>query len=345
MLTVMDGRRGGVTPADSSMMIIATKFDESKYPIIAYERLGDSFVWSSNPPGQFSTMRIQDVSISPDGAHFAFGITVAPFLKYYRLIGSVFTELTVPYYEGGDPVRIAFTPDSARMAVRTRSAPRLTMYDKSGDTLTHASISLSHSIGVGTPSKAISFSPDGEWMVIGLSSIIYLRTYSVSGNTYTVVALTGDALTTRPSDVFFSPDGTKLYVVLDSGSSQLAVYDVSESGFTRAAITAEIMYGTPAGAALSPDGTLLAVATNSETSGVDVRTVSGNTFTKWSVPSTARGLCAAFSASGDILAVGFDVSPFLRLYAVDKVAQTLTQLPDPDIMPTRAVTCITFTPV
>ena len=162
------------------------------------------------------------VAFSSDNAYLAVGGNITNEFIVYKT--SDWSTLPVRDTSPGANVRdIAFSPDSARMAVTSQNG-YVTLYAVPAMTkvLDLPSVSLD--------AKALQYSPDGAEIVCGIGhpySSPYIKRY----NSSTLAALADlSAPTNYPFDecIRFSPDGSLLGVVSVANSDSLSIYRWSD---------------------------------------------------------------------------------------------------------------------
>ena len=170
--------------------------------------------------------------------------------------------------QDGTPKGVAFNGSGTKMIVLGGTSDRVYSYTLSTGfdvtTATYDSVFFSVSAQETNP-KGFAFSPDGTKMfVVGnfnnvfeytLSTGFDISTASYSGNSFSVNAQEGGT-----SDVEFSTDGTKMFVV---GTAQDTVFeytlstgfDVSTASYSGISFSVSAQEGTPNGIVFSADGT------------------------------------------------------------------------------------------
>jgi len=133
--------------------------------------------------------------------------------------------------------------------------------------------SVSFSVaGQDTVPAGIFFKPDGTKMyVVGFSSrsvhqYTLSTAYDLSTASYDSVSFSFTAQSTGPVDISFKPDGTKMYMLADSGDavhqySLSTAYDLSTASYDSVSFSVAAQSTGPQGFFFKPDGTKMYVAT------------------------------------------------------------------------------------
>lgn len=191
--------------------------------------------------------------------------------------------------------------------------------------------------------RKITFSPDGKFMAVTVTSSPYIVLYSISGTIFTKLTDPVTLPAGVPEQVAFSPDGMFM-AVAHATSPFVTIYSISGTTFTKLSNPGTLPAGAGAGVAFSPNSLFMAVA-HTTSPFVTIYSIVGSTFTKIADPASlpaGNGKAAMFSASGDRLAIGHATSPYFTIYAIS--GSTFTKIGDPVTTPTGTVTGVAFSP-
>lgn len=263
-----------------------------------------------------ATRRVGDVFISARGSEYQFpawlqcdGATYlrASYPQLAALIGGSYPTKRETLSVMGAPTNnvrgVAWSPDSAHMAVARFDSPYIHILMRSGASWIH----ILQAGGGDYPGRCVAFSPDGVYFAAGRDTIS-TQLWKRSGNTYTMIS--GPAGTSAngayaiPAGLAFSPDGMYLACAPTSGQ-RMSIFKRSGDVFTALA-TVEAYSTTDFssffGCEFSKDGQHLAICTSS---GVFIMKRTGDVFTKLISPlgtsSQARG--CSYSNDGSLLVI------------------------------------------
>jgi len=217
----------------------------------------------------------------------------------------------------GNGRRVSFSPDSIYFAVPNTSSPYLSIYKRSGSTLTLLVTDAPDTIPIGTAWSS-RFSPDGEHLVVGMSAEPFLYIYKRIGDTF--IRLTVDAPDTPPTgnsnEIEFSSDGVYLAIAHDTSPS-VSIYKRNGDTYIKLPNPSTLPVGQGESISFSLGNKYLAVGTSSDPY-VIVYKRSGDTFTALVSPfDTLPSLSVsgiAFSKTDNYLALGSATSTYLWLY-------------------------------
>jgi WD40 repeat protein len=222
---------------------------------------------------------IQALSFSPDGKFLAINSANggSPFLLIYQISGQTFTKLANPSLLPTNGVMsLCFSTDSQYLVCgQTGNTTSLTatIYKISGSTFTK----ITFNVNLG-PCRSCDFSPDMNYMVLGIYAKTMPYIYKRNGDTFT--KLYGDVSGTGYvyESVKFSPDGIYLAYTTE-GTSKLIIMKRSGDTFTLLETKDSDIGGNARFCDFSPDGTFLAVTCFDSPFLVVYKRV-GDTFTK-----------------------------------------------------------------
>jgi WD40 repeat protein len=129
---------------------------------------------------------------------------------------------------------LAFHPSGKYLVVasNTGGTGRLSYYTRNGDVFNVTADGVAAPLGV-TVNK-ITFSPDGEFMAVGLAASPFLRVYGVNAasGVFTALASFATMPTTAVSSVSFDRKSRYLVVGQAAATASLVVYRVGTSSYT-----------------------------------------------------------------------------------------------------------------
>ena len=168
--------------------------------------------------------------------------------------------------DGGALRSISFKPDGTKMLVLSLNDTEINEYDLSTawDITTSSYVQNFNVGGQESSVHGLFLKPDGTKMyVIGqINDTVYQYTLStawdVSTSSYDSISFSVSGQETTPSDVFFKPDGTKMYIIGTQGDdvneyALSTAWDVSSASFTTNFSVAS-QDTTPSDVFFSPDG-------------------------------------------------------------------------------------------
>jgi WD40 repeat protein len=170
----------------------------------AWDCSGGSAVKITNPT-TLPDGTVRAIAITADGSLIACGMDSSPYLALYSFSGGVLTRLSGPVDLPPNQARaIAFSPDGSYLFVgNNTTAPRLTVYEVDGTTLTKVS---------GTPEIAgnvsgLAVSADGKLLAVATSSSFRIFDFNNG-----VLTENSDftPISANFNDVAFSPNGLML---------------------------------------------------------------------------------------------------------------------------------------
>lgn len=189
-------------------------------------------------PTTSTTIYIQGLDISPDGVYIA---TVASSLSHggvwlWKRTGDVaFTrQANLPAITGTavTPGIVRFSPDGTHLAVFGNNA-RFIVYRRDGDTFTklpdpplmsNAAPSVSYPLA--------SYTPDSQYLVVGVSTTPFINIFKRSGDTYTRLTTNISTATSAINSVAVSPDNKYIFCGI-GGAPFINVYERNGDAFTK----------------------------------------------------------------------------------------------------------------
>jgi hypothetical protein len=179
--SIPGGGQGLGWSADSAYMTIG--INESPY-IHIYKRATDTLTKLSNP-AYVPVNTSATVAWSPNGIYMAVGCHSDPNVIIYKRSGDTFTRLTVPTpaaYGAGQS--LAWSPDNTYLAIgRSGWGEKPIVMKRSGDTFTVIMLPTVY----GGSTRGVSFSPDGLYLSSLTDASPFVKIYSRSGDTFTLL--------------------------------------------------------------------------------------------------------------------------------------------------------------
>ena len=201
--------------------------------------------------GRPGDVRPRGMALSPDGKTVY--VSISDFLPLRETLEDKITAIDIATNEilteiraGGNPERVAISPDGSRLWASLEAIAEGGAYDAvTGEELA--------TFRIGIEPEGVAVSPDGRWV------------YLTAETTHTVAVIDAQEMTTvkhflvsnRPRVVVFSRDGSRAYVSGEIGGS-VSVVDVSQHAVIGTAVMG--LDSRPVGMALSPEGDHLYVA-------------------------------------------------------------------------------------
>ncbi|MGK5017708.1 WD40 repeat domain-containing protein [Janthinobacterium sp. HLS12-2] len=228
----------------------------------------------------------------------------------------------------------AYSPDGTRLAIGHDATPFLTVYTRSGATLTKLADPAT------LPASAVldaAWSPDGTYLAVAHATTPFLTVYKWNGSTLTKLSNPAALPVSASSGVSWNNDGSLLAV--GGASAALSVYSRSGDVFTKLSVAAPNSAGK---VKFNPAGTMLACVATSSPYLVNY-SVSGATLTSLGSPSvlpTVAPSSAAWSPDGAYLTLVGGTAPFVETYSV--TGTSLAKLSTPADPPGAAVVGLSY---
>lgn len=204
----------------------------------------------------------------------------------------------------------------SRLLIPNNTGARLQILDTTGDDYNDQAFTMSTPpTGTGRCSRIF---PDGSAVVIGQSGSPYINAYTIAGDVYTRLANPATLPTGNVRDIAINPAGTICAVAHDN-SPFLTLYDMTTAPWSKMADPATLPAAVAYSVDFSPDGSQLAVA-NGGSSGQKRLTVYDTA--TWTIPTIGsdngvlpgNGRVVRFHPTETMIFVGFDATPYLRIY-------------------------------
>ena len=224
----------------------------------------------------------------------------------------------------------AYSPDGTRLAIGHATTPFLTVYSRSGVTLTKLADPAT------LPASAVldaAWSPDGTYLAVAHATTPFLSVYKWNGSTLTKLSNPAVLPAGACSGVSWNNDGSILAV----GGSNVSLVVYSRAGDVFTKLTVATGTNNCAKVRFNPTGTML-VCVSAQSPYLVTYSVSGTTLTYLGNPAVLPAISpnnAAWSPDGAYLTLGGGDAPFVETYNV--VGTALTKLAAPAVAPTSAV--------
>ena len=282
-------------------------------------------------PSTLPSNNTRGASFSPGGEFLVIGDSSAPFIDIYQRTGSTFSRLlNAPSSTSTDGRLCSWTPDGEYLAISSQVSPMLKIYQRSGASFTQlpspASLTTS-------PGRGCKFSPSGEYLSVSHISQGFLTLYRRTGSSFEVLDAPASAPTDQVNNIDWSPDNRYLAIAQAiSGGQNIYLYENQNGTLIRLSDPASLPSGDGRTVAFSPGGNLLAASNNAGDIFIYEHNEGNLTLTNEidEGTGTINGLC--WHPSGQYLATGSSLPPFLRVYSKNS-DNSFTALPDPSTSP------------
>jgi hypothetical protein len=258
------------------------------------------------------------VSISVDGIHLTVGMTAAPFIRNYQLIGDVYTEISMSDLPSST-LRSSYSYDGTVMGLVMTAAPFLKVYSVINHVYTNIPIPVANAIGAGND---VAFSEDGQTMVAIAATAPYACYYEYDIGTSAYVRQPN--FSTNPvgvcSEVTLTRNGHYL-AISHAGAPYLSVWQKVADSYISVSMTGLVPIAAGMGCSFDETGNYL-VYTHAAAPFIRIFRRSGHTFgvvdNLLNPPSVAPS-SVSFSHSGEFLSLttATAASPFLISYRAD----------------------------
>jgi tryptophan-rich sensory protein len=206
-------------------------------PYITIYNRSDPTTWTKNSnPGTLPTGTANGCAWNSTSTSLAVAHNSSPYITIYNRSGNTYTKITNPgTLPPGTANKCAWSPDGTMLAVAHDSSPYVTIYSRSGDTFTKITSGGTQFAATLPPGNAngITWSPNGDTLIIGHDSSPYFSIYSVSGTNFTKVSNPATLPTAAAIMPGFNSDGTVLAVPFTTNSPYFHIYNVSGTTYTK----------------------------------------------------------------------------------------------------------------
>lgn len=205
------------------------------------------------------------VAFSPDGNTIAVSHSGSPYISVYPWSST--TGFGTKYANPATAMpaaiaqAVAFSPDGKVIAIASNASPYIVVYE--WDSSTGFGAKLFNPVGI--PSSAVTgvaFSPDGKALVVSYEGTPYIKGWRINTEVpvYVQNTVTTGNQVINPNGIFFKPDGTKMYILDESGTRGIDEYnlttawDISTKVFVQS-VDISTITNSPEGIFFKPDGT------------------------------------------------------------------------------------------
>lgn len=228
---------------------------------------------------------------------------------------------------------VAWSPDGRFLAVGHGTSPFVTIYERSGTTLTK--LTNPGTLPASTV-NGLAWSPNSDFLCCAHTTTPFMTVYQRRGLNFTKLTDPGTLPAFRGMSAAFSPNGEFLAVqaasIVPVGAT-INIYQMQGSTINFLTTT-----GGDNFVAWSPDSQYLTTGTQSTNDAV-IYQRAGTNFNLVPNPTASQyPLSAAWSPDGQFLALGLQASPYIAIYQFS--AGTFTLLSTPATIPSGAVTGI-----
>ena len=259
--------RVSISPDGQNMCITHSLNQPHNFPAIFKKGIND-FVFDGVSDSR-SGVSLPDISYqsqwSPDGQFLAVAastfdaiIDEPKVVTIYQQSGDVFIELEGPPDSDlpGDSVfHLAWSPDSAFLAISHSNSPHFIVYHRVGLTFTKVEEAESPPP---SPINDLAWSPSGNFLAVAHVGSPYIAIYHWEGSEFVRLSDPTTLPTGHGRTVSFSPDGT-LLVVGHNSLPFMTVYEISGTTFTKIDSPPNLVIAYIARLRWSPNGRFLAV--------------------------------------------------------------------------------------
>jgi WD40 repeat protein len=291
--------------------------------------------------GTTALSSVNAVAFSPDGTKLIIGGSFAGYAKIYSVSGTTVTFVSNIYADAGTTAlnsivnTVVFSPNGNSLVLGGVFANNAKIYSISGTTVTFVNniFADAGATALNGQVMTLSFSPNGNSLVLGGGFTGQAKIYNVSGTTVTFVSnIFANAGTTllsnAPLSVAFSPNGNSL-VLGGQFTGHAKIYSVSGTTVTFVSDIYANAGTFPFNAsvfcvAFSPDGTKLVVG-GSFTDRAKIYSVSGTTVTFVSNISGSFSInpnTMLFSPDGSNLVIAGNFSGWAKIHSVSGTTVT-----------------------
>lgn len=272
---------------------------------------------------------------------YAVAANLTPFIKWFPFAADAFgAELAAPaVLPTGQGNGCKWSPSGIYLAVTHEVSPQVTIYKRTGNTLTKLA---NPTTLPGLHGQRASWYTDDYLAVTSTNGglIIYKR----SGDTFVPLAAPTGALISSPNGVAFSPDGN--FIAIGTGGGPfIAICSRTGDVFARLSDPAILPSGLVSDVSWSPDSNYLALSSNSSPF-IMVYKRNGNVFTKLAdLPQlpVAAANAVYFSPLYDLLATcSSSTDDATAVYLYKRTGDKFSRLISPSPLPSGFQTFIGF---
>lgn len=154
------------------------------------------------------------VVFSGDGNYMVMCLTSTPFVRFYKKVNGLYTNITVSTMPTAVTFHPAFTTDGVYCAILQNNANVFTpyIYKRSGDTFTRLSNPTSPNAFPTASVTYFTLSPDGQYIMFGLSVSPFVSVYKRDGDTWVKLAVTIPLMNTSVRSITINNDSTAMVI-------------------------------------------------------------------------------------------------------------------------------------
>lgn len=213
-----------------------------------------------------------------------------------------------------------WSPDCRFLAVAHNSSPFITIYERSGTTLTKLANPVTLPAG---NANYCAWSPCGNFLSVAHATTPFVTIYQRQGNTFTKLSNPGSLPATTATGVSFSPNGGFMYVSVGASNAG-TMYQITGTTFTDVTAGDLTTYGLSTTSSWSIDSQFICFCTNGLPAILQRSVKTFSFYASIVAGSEQPALNSSWSPDGQYLVFAWTNSPYISLYSVS--GTTFTKL-------------------